>query len=658
MRAGLRRRGDRRGGDDEVMRAVAHNKVALAFGALLVAIVVLCLLAPVYAHEVAHTGPNDNHITDTVSVGGKRVDVVSPTGVPIGPTWKARFLLGADSNGRDVAVRLLYGGRNSLEIGAIATAITMLLAIVLGTLAGYMRGLTDGVLSRLFDLVWAYPAVLLGVALGVALAVGGIDLGLFTLHSGSLLLPAFVIGVVVFPYVAKPLRAQTLSLREREFVDAARIMGYPPPLGSARIMVSEILPNLASTIVVFAPLIVANAILLEAALSYLGAGVQAPSPSWGTMIADGTRLMPGAIHLVLVPGIMLVLCVLSVNVLADAVRDALDPKAWRCEGASDERAFRARAARWLRFCSPLARSSLFAITVLTFLIFQAIPNGDPALRMAGRLATPQQVQDVRAQWGFDEPIYVQYFEDDGKGARRERDLLQPADQRRAGNRQGPPAHHLARRSAPGSSGWWWGCCSGCSARCTPEALLDRVLSVLALTGISMPVFFLGAIMLYWLGYQWHVLPLEGYVPLSSDPWGWFTHMLMPWVALSVVSIGVYSRVLRSNVLDVMSEDYVRTARAKGLSERRVLIHHVLRNSLIPIVTLWGLDFAWVIGGGAILVESVFNLGGVGQYAAQSIGRLDIPPVMVITMLVACAVVVLSAIVDVVYAMLDPRIRLS
>jgi peptide/nickel transport system permease protein len=309
------------------MRAVLGNRAALAFGALFVAIVVACLLAPVYADHIAHTGPDANHITDTVSVGGRQRDVVSPTGVPIGPTWKGRFLLGADSNGRDVAVRLLYGGRNSLEIAAIATSITILLAVVLGTLAGYMRGLTDGVLSRVFDIVWAFPAVLLGVALGVALAVGGIDFGLFTLRSGSLLLPAFVIGIVFFPYVAKPLRAHALSLREREFVDAARLMGVPPTrLAPLRIMVGEILPNLTSTIVVFVPLIVANAILLEAGLSYLGAGVQDPSPSWGTMIADGIRLIPGAIHLVLVPGVMLVLTVLSVNVFADGVRDALDPK--------------------------------------------------------------------------------------------------------------------------------------------------------------------------------------------------------------------------------------------------------------------------------------------------------------------------------------------
>ncbi|MGH2834896.1 MAG: ABC transporter permease [Solirubrobacteraceae bacterium] len=305
------------------MRLLAHNRWALAFGALFVAIVVLCLLAPLYATNIAHTGPNTNHITETIAVEGKQVDVVSPTGVPIGPTWKGRFFLGADSNGRDVAVRLLYGGRNSLQVAAIATLLTMLLAIALGTLAGYARGPLDAVLSRIFDIVWAYPAVLLGVALGVALAVGGVDLGLFTLHSGSLLIPAFVIGVVFFPYVAKPLRAQALSLREREFVDAARVEGRGP----LRIMASEIVPNLASTIVVFVPLIVANAILLEAGLSYLGAGVQDPNPSWGTMIADGIRLIPGAIHLVLVPGILLVLTVLSINVFADGVRDVLDPKA-------------------------------------------------------------------------------------------------------------------------------------------------------------------------------------------------------------------------------------------------------------------------------------------------------------------------------------------
>jgi peptide/nickel transport system permease protein len=299
------------------------RRSSLLFGGLFSAIVLLCLLAPVYAHDIAHTGPDENHIVETVREGGKAVDVVSPTGVPIGPTWHSRFLLGADPNGRDVAVRLLYGGRNSLEIGALATLITMLFAVLVGTLAGYMGGLTDGVLSRLLDVIWAFPPVLLGVALGVALAVGGLDLGLFKISSGSLLLPAAIIGVVFIPYVARPLRGQVLSLRRREFIDAARIQGR----GHMRILVGELLPNLTSSIVVFVPLMLANAILLEAALSYLGAGVQSPAPSWGTMLAEGIRLTPGAVHLVLAPGLMLVAAVLGMNVFGDGLRDRLDPHA-------------------------------------------------------------------------------------------------------------------------------------------------------------------------------------------------------------------------------------------------------------------------------------------------------------------------------------------
>jgi peptide/nickel transport system permease protein len=192
---------------------------------------------------------------------------------------------------------------------------------------------------------------------------------------------------------------------------------------------------------------------------------------------------------------------------------------------------------------------------------------------------------------------------------------------------------------------------------TAGKFLDRFLTVLSLIGVSTPVFLIGALMLYYLGYKLAIFPLGGYVKLTDNPWGWFTHLIMPWIALSVLFIGVYSRVLRSTILDTINEDYVRAARAKGISERRVVIRHVLRNSLIPVISLFGLDFAAVIGGGAILTESVFNLNGVGQYAAQSIGRLDVPPILVITMLGAGAVVILSAVVDVIYAILDPRIRL-
>ena len=288
-------------------------------GLVFLVIVTLCLLAPVYAADIAHTGPNTNHISEQVKVGGKLTDVVSTIGLPIGPTWHSRFFLGADPNGRDEAVRLLYGGRNSLEIGAVATLITMILATIIGTAAGYIRGIVDSILSRSLDVIWAYPVYILGVALGVSLAVGGIG----PLHGNSLMVPAVVIGVVYIPYVAKPIRAQSLALREQDFIDAARMQG----LSRMRIMASEILPNLASTVIVFIPLTLANAILLEAGLSYLGAGVQPPNPSWGTMISAGVATIPSAIHLVLEPGIMLVAAVLSINVFGDGVRDALDPQA-------------------------------------------------------------------------------------------------------------------------------------------------------------------------------------------------------------------------------------------------------------------------------------------------------------------------------------------
>ena len=186
---------------------------------------------------------------------------------------------------------------------------------------------------------------------------------------------------------------------------------------------------------------------------------------------------------------------------------------------------------------------------------------------------------------------------------------------------------------------------------------DRFLTVLALIGISMPVFWIGALMNYYLGFKWGLFPNGGYVPLTEDPWDWFYHLIMPWTALSILFIGVYSRVLRSDVLDTMNEDYVRTARAKGVAERQVLLRHVLRNSLIPIVTLWGLDFGAVLGGGAILTEAVFDLQGVGQYAAESIDQLDVPPVLAITMFGAFFVVLMNTVVDIMYAYLDPRIRM-
>jgi peptide/nickel transport system permease protein len=304
-------------------RRLRRDRTALVFGALFAVLVGICLAAPIWANEFAHTDPFKNHLTEKVTVDGERKDVVSLDGVPIGPTWQGRFFVGADTNGRDTAVRLLYGGRNSLQIGATAALITTFLAVLFGLLAGYIRGFTDTVISRTLDVIWAFPVVLLGVALGTALSLSGLEIGPIKISGDSKLIPILIIAVVYVPYMARPVRGQVLALREKEFVEAARAQGAGP----LRIMLSEILPNLSSTIVVFFPLMVANAILLEAALGFLGVGVRPPEPSWGNMIGDGVSHILTGPHLAIVPGLMLVITVLALNAFGDGVRDAFDPRA-------------------------------------------------------------------------------------------------------------------------------------------------------------------------------------------------------------------------------------------------------------------------------------------------------------------------------------------
>ena len=300
---------------------------------------------------------------------------------------------------------------------------------------------------------------------------------------------------------------------------------------------------------------------------------------------------------------------------------------------------------------------LFAVSVLTFLIFNVIPNGDPAVRMAGKTPTESQVEAIRADWGFDDPLPVQYVTTMekvlGGSAISYFSQLNVRDQIVEGL---PRTLSLA----VGAAVLWMlaGVALGLLAALRAGRLSDRLLTVLALVGVSLPVFWLGALASYYLGFKAGWFPNGGYVPLTEDPVAWAHHLVLPWTVLAILFIGFYSRVLRSNVLDTMSEDYVRTARAKGLSERQVLLRHVLRNSLIPIVTLWGLDFGAVVAGGAILTETVFDLQGVGQYAADAVGQLDVPPVLAVTMFGAFFIVVLSTVVDIVYAILDPRIRLT
>jgi peptide/nickel transport system permease protein len=321
----------------------------------------------------------------------------------------------------------------------------------------------------------------------------------------------------------------------------------------------------------------------------------------------------------------------------------------------------------------LIRRLIGAIIVLTvvsfvvFAIFILIPGGNPAERIAGRTATEQNIQNIRHSWGFDRAWYVQY----GEMMKKVFNSLRPGYESTYGElrsftnqtnvidqiRSGIPATF----SLVIGAGIIWlsfGVLVGVIAAVTAGRWSDRAITIAALVGISMPVFWLGLLARYVLaeGHPLTIFPDSGYVGLTTDPIQWIYHLLLPWWVLAILFIGFYGRVMRSNILDSINEDYVRTAKAKGLSPRRVLARHVVRNSLIPVITLFGLDFGATIGGGAILTETVFQLNGVGQYAAQNISRLDLPPIMGVTLFGAFFIVLFSTLVDLAYAWLDPRIR--
>jgi len=322
-------------------RRLRRNYTALVSLGIFLLMCLVCALAPLYTSHVSHLGPTFANAGGVIHENGQTIHVISQggssfskngqvhltaAGIPIGPQWGASggpYFFGADQLGRDVGTRLLYGGRNSLLIGITASVITTVFAILLALLAAYFGGATDWIISRFFDLIWAFPVILLGIALGTSLSINGFHHGPINIPAGSLLIPIAVIAFVFIPYIGRPLRGQVLALRNREFVEASTAQGAGP----LRIMFTELLPNIASSVLVLFTLIVANAILTEVALSFLGAGVQPPKPSWGTMIADGENNLATDPWLAILPGIMITITVISLNVFGDGLRDALDPRA-------------------------------------------------------------------------------------------------------------------------------------------------------------------------------------------------------------------------------------------------------------------------------------------------------------------------------------------
>lgn len=313
------------------VRKLLADRAAMGALGLFFLIVLLCAAAPLYATYVAHTDPFASNIDGSITLNGEDVALVQPSteglglgSVPLAPTWDIHnFFLGADAQGRDVAARLLYGGRNSLMIAGASTVLCLFLATLTGLVAGFFGGIADMLISRLLDVLWAFPIYLLAISLSIVLISKGFDIGPITITAGSLWLPIFIIGIVYVPYVARPIRGQILSLKESEFVLAAVGLGVP----SWRILLRDILPNVMTTLIVFVPLLVAINMLTESALSFLSIGVQQPDASWGTIIQDGQDLIYTRPMVAIAPGIAIVLTVLALNILGDGVRDALDPRA-------------------------------------------------------------------------------------------------------------------------------------------------------------------------------------------------------------------------------------------------------------------------------------------------------------------------------------------
>jgi peptide/nickel transport system permease protein len=314
-------------------------------------------------------------------------------------------------------------------------------------------------------------------------------------------------------------------------------------------------------------------------------------------------------------------------------------------------------ARFIVRRSMQAVALLFAVSVVVFGIFAVIPSYDPAVAIAGRTASPADIATVRRDYGFDKPIYVQYA-----NTMKQIFTARVVDYNSRLNvvdqfRERLPA--TLSLVIPAAILWLGtGIVFGVASAVKAGRFADRALTVSAILGVSIPVFLLAALFLYVFAYTLSWFPNTGYTSLGTDPGQWAYHLILPWVALSILFVGFYSRVLRSNVLETLHQDFIRTATAKGLSRRRVLVAHVLRNSMMPIITLFGLDVAAALGGATLVTETVFNIPGIGQYEAQSIAQLNVPPILVGAILTAFFVVLFSALIDIVYALLDPRVRLT
>jgi peptide/nickel transport system permease protein len=307
-----------------------------------------------------------------------------------------------------------------------------------------------------------------------------------------------------------------------------------------------------------------------------------------------------------------------------------------------------------------AVAMLVIVSAVTFLIFYSFPSADPAALRAGRQATPELIAQIRHALGLDRPVYEQFF-------LYMKNLALHFDlgysyQNNVSVRSEIFTRLPATLSLTAGAVVVWlliGIPIGVLSAIRPRSLLDRVAMGAALVGISAPVYWLGLVALFLFASDIGRVHLFGgagsYVPLTQDPGGWFSSLILPWFVLAAAFAAFYARMVRGNLIEVMGEDYIRTARAKGLAERRVILRHGLRAALTPVVTLAGLDIGILLGG-AVLTETVFNIPGVGRFAYDSIVNSDLPAIQGTVLFGAIFIIVANLIVDIAYAFLDPRVR--
>src|SRR5215472_16282966 len=677
------------------------DKVAVASAVVIVIMAGLAIAAPAFAALTGHGATQQFPNTG-----------ISATGVPVGPG--RQFWLGADELGRDLFIRILYGARISLFVGVLTTVIGTVLGVAVGMMAGYYGGWIDTVLSRLTDSVLAFPYIILGLALAGVLGPS---------------LPV-VIGVISFfawSGIARVVRGQTLSVKEKEYIEAARSVGASP----WRIMFIDILPNLLGPVLVLATLSIPAAIIFEATLSFLGLGVQPPTPSWGNLLAGAQTYYSVAWWYLVFPALALLITTLAFNLLGDGIRDALDPRTERVfaarrgrrrsvrdtpaaarvpaadpgpvpapaapsagppaaplaaapsppgaadapsgpaapepGNAPDDRTARPAPAQWLTLLTFLTRRTVAGIVVLwavslgAFLLFFTRPALSVARQMAGKEPTAAELQQITRQLGLDQPIAVQYWH-----------FLVRLLHGNLGYSyaNGESVNSILAQDLPrtasvviGGVVLWLivGLGVGIISATRPRSLFDRGSTIGVLVGLSLPTFVLGQLLLWGVflqlnkhGFTWIQ---DGYVGPTQSISGWAGTMILPWIALATVSAAVYSRLSRGSLIDALSEDYIRTARAKGLSERRTVFRHGLRSGLTPVVSQLGIDVG-VLLGGVVVIESVFGIGGIGSDSVAAIDQGNLPVIIGFVLVAAVFVVVANLIVDFCYTLLDPRVRIK